>query len=88
MIQSIVSISSFDAAIIILAYRFEYSLPPNSCDGDPAPNLPLPGALPNPFIPPGLPKGDRIGLFVGASMGDVLVVDDPDFDWFAESWGK
>lgn len=35
-----------------------------------------------------LPKGDRIELPGPGSIGDVFVVDEPDFDGLADSWGR
>ena len=64
--------------------RLEYSLLPNSCDGEPAPSRLLPGAA---FIPPsavGFPKGERTALPEGGSIGDVLAVDAPDRGRLAE----
>lgn len=58
-------------------YRFEYNRPPSSCDGEPAPNRTLP-AVPIPFIELGLPKGERTVLPAGASIGEVLAVDEPE----------
>lgn len=75
-----ISVPNFVGAISIFSHRFEYSLPPSSCDGDPAPNLALPGALPIPLTLGGFPKGDLIELFIGVSIGDVFAVEDPDFD--------
>ena len=37
---------------------------------------------------PGLPKGDRTAVPAGASIGDVLAVDDPDRGWVAETCGR
>ena len=64
------------------ANLFEYNLPPSSWEGEPAPSLALLEAL---LTPPGLPNGDRIGLFIVGSIGEVSAVDDPDLDWVAES---
>jgi len=60
--------------------RFEYGLAaPSSCDGDPAPDLAFAvAALPTPLLLPAFPKVDRTALPDGASIGDVLAVDDPD----------
>ena len=60
-----------------LAYRFEYSLPPISCEGEPAPILALPIGVAIPFAPGG-PNGDLIELPAGGSIGDVFAVDEPD----------
>ncbi len=70
----------------ISPYRFEYSLPPNSPDGDPAPDLTFPVVLPTPFMPVGLPKGERTALPVpdGGSIGDEFAVEDPDRERFAD----
>lgn len=37
---------------------------------------------------PGFPKGDRTAVPAGASIGDVLAVDDPDRGWVAEICGR
>jgi len=75
-----VSVPNYIEATSKFSHRFEYSLPPSSCDGDPAPNLALAGALPIPLTLGGFPKGDLIALFVGVSIGDVFAVEEPDFD--------
>lgn len=65
-------------------YLFEYSRPPSSCDGEPAPNRVLLAAL-IPFTGLGFPNGDRTALPAGASIGEVVAVDDPDRGWEAEN---
>lgn len=65
-------------------HRLEYNRLPSSCDGDPVPNLAL-LADPIALKDPGLPKGDRTALPAGASMGEVLAVDEPDRGWEAEN---
>ena len=60
-----------------IAYRLEYSLPPTSCEGEPAPILALPIVFVIPFTP-GAPNGDLIVLPAGGSIGDVFAVDEPD----------
>ena len=71
-------------------YRFEYSLPPSSPDGDPAPDLAFPVVLPTPFMLVGFPNGDRTAFPVpdAGSIGDVFAVEDPDRDRFADIWGR
>lgn len=69
------------------AYRFEYNRLPSSCDGDPAPSRVL-LAVPIPFKGLGFPNGDRTALPAGASIGEVLAVDEPDRGWEAENWGR
>jgi hypothetical protein len=49
--------------------RFEYSLPLNSCDGDPAPILEMP--LPVPDAPLLEPRGYLIDPPEGGSIGEV-----------------
>jgi len=78
--EDFISVLNCVGATSIFSHRFEYSLPPSSCDGDPAPNLALPGALAIPLTLGGFPKGDLIELFVGVSIGDVFAVEDADFD--------
>lgn len=63
---------------IEISHRFRNSLPPSSCDGDPAPNLALPVAVAILLILTLLLKGDRMVLPDGGSIGDVFSVDDPD----------
>lgn len=61
-----------------MAYRFEYNLPPSSCEGEPAPNLALlveNPELPSPFV---LPKGVFTTLPDGGSIGEVFPVEEPD----------
>lgn len=43
------------------------------------------GMLPTPAL---LPKGDRIALPDGGSIGDVFAVEDPERGWVADSWGR
>lgn len=66
-----------DLVKLDLPYRLEYNRLPSSCDGDPVPNLAL-FADPIALKEPGLPKGDRTTLPAGASIGEVLAVDEPD----------
>jgi hypothetical protein len=54
------------------AYRLGYNRDPSSSDGEPAPSRVLGPVLPSPG---GFPKGDRFG----GSMGEVSVVDGPDW---------
>lgn len=75
--RSFPSIASF-------TYRFEYSRPPSSCDGDPAPNRELLVA-PMPLAEAGFPNGDRTALPAGASIGEVLAVEEPERGWGAEN---
>lgn len=63
-----------------VSHRLIYSLPPSSCDGDPAPSLELPLGAAIVLELPTFPNGDRVGLPAGGSIGDVFPVDDPDFD--------
>ena len=51
-----------------MAYLFEKSLPPSSCDGEPAPIRADPSAPPLPIVP-GSPNGDLVGAPAG-SMGE------------------
>lgn len=61
------------------SYRLEYSrLPPSSCDGEPVPDLMFPVAVLILLLLCGFPKGDRTAVPAGASIGEVLAVDDPD----------
>ena len=39
-------------------------------------------------FPFGRPNGDRPALPAGGSIGDVLVVEEPDLGWFACNWGR
>lgn len=62
-------------------YLLANNLPPNSCDGEPAPTLVPLGVVadvPSPFAPE---KGERTEWADGASMGDVLAVEGPDRVW-------
>jgi len=70
-----------------ITHRLEYSLPPSSCEGEPAPNLAPPAVLPVPPSPFGFPKGDLSEeVPVPGSIGDELAVDEPDCGcWFADS---
>lgn len=61
-----------------MAYLLEYSLPPTSCEGEPAPILVLPIGFVIPFTP-GAPNGDRTALPAAGSIGDVFAVDEPDW---------
>lgn len=63
---------------------FEYNRPPSSCDGEPAPNRALLAAL-IPFTGLGFPNGDRTALPAGASIGEVVAVEEPDRGWEAEN---
>jgi len=58
--------------------RLVYNLPPNSCEGDPAPVLTFAATFPIFPSPLPLPSGYRTELFEGGSIGDVAAVDDPD----------
>lgn len=58
--------------------RLEYNLPPNSCEGDPAPVLAVAATPPRLPSPLPLPSGYLAELLEGGSMGDVAAVDDPD----------
>lgn len=80
------SFANFLQGWSLFAYRFEYSLPPNSPDGDPAPDLAFPVVPTIPFMLVGFPKGDRTELAVpdGGSTGEVLAVEDPDRERFAD----
>jgi len=80
------SLATFFPRLWKLPYRFEYSLPPNSPDGDPVPDLAIPVVPPTPFMLVGFPKGDRTALPVpdGGSIGEVLAVEDSDRDRFAD----
>lgn len=60
-----------------VAYRLEYSLPPTSCEGEPAPILALPIVFVIPFTP-GAPNGERTVVPAGGSIGDVFAVEEPD----------
>lgn len=76
----------FHERLTIPSHRFEYSLPPSSCEGDPAPDLALPGVFTILLIALGFPNGDRTALVEGSSIGDVFEVGDPDRGWLAEIW--
>ena len=58
--------------------RFEYSLPPNSCDGDPAPSRMPAAAFPKELdvFPAG--TGKRMDPPEGGSIGEVLPVEEPE----------
>lgn len=62
---------------VALTYRRENSLPPSSCEGDPAPSLALPAVArplaPRPLVPA---KEDLSGLPVEDSMGELLAVEE------------
>lgn len=73
--------------MLLFSYRFENGRLPNSCDGDPAPNRVL-LALPIPLAGLGFPNGDLTALPTGASIGEVLAVEEPDRGWEAENWGR
>lgn len=36
----------------------------------------------------GLPNGDRTALPLGASIGDVLAVEEPEWGWVADNRGR
>lgn len=55
---------------------------PISCEGDPAPDRVFPAIFPAEFSPPGKPKGDRKALPLEGSVGDVLAVEDPEWERF------
>lgn len=61
-----------------ISHRFKKSLPPSSCDGDPAPSLALPVEVAMLLMVTLLLKGDRVVLPGGGSTGDVFSVEDPD----------
>ena len=63
-----------------MPYRLEKGrAPPNSCDGDPAPDLEFIAlAVDMAVFPLGSPNGDRPALPAGGSIGDVLAVEEPD----------
>lgn len=65
---------------MLTTYLFEYNLLAlfRSCDGEPAPDRTLPAILPDEFSAPGSPNGDLKAPPLAGSIGDVLVVDDPD----------
>lgn len=63
---------------MILSHRFGYSLPPSSCDGEPAPSLALPRPVPIELIVFVPPNGDFIELPVEGSTGDVLLAFEDD----------
>jgi hypothetical protein len=54
------------------------ALPPNSCDGEPAPDRVLLAILPAEFKPPDRPKGDRKALPLDGSVGELLAVEEPE----------
>lgn len=64
--------------------RLENRRPPYSCDGEPAPSLVLAAALPRGFEV--VPENRREPL-LGGSTGDVLPVEGPECDGWADSWG-
>lgn len=63
-----------------MAYRFEYSLPPSSWDGEPAPNRALFVDRPELAKPLPAPKGDFIMVPDGCSTGEVLPVEEPEWE--------
>lgn len=76
-------VSSCCQGVDCVAYRLEYSLPPTSCEGEPAPILAPPIVFVIPLTPGG-PNGDRTALPPGGSIGDVLAVDEPVWGWVAD----
>lgn len=54
----------------------EYNLPPNSCEGDPAPNLTPAAALPKELEVLAAGTGKRMEPPDGGSMGEVVPVED------------
>lgn len=71
----------------MVAYRLEYNRPPSSCEGEPAPRRMLPADA-IPLVEAGFPNGDRTEVPVGASMGDVFAVEEPESGWEAENCGR
>ena len=61
--------------------RFGYSLPPTSCEGEPAPIRELPFRLPV------IPNGERDEPGV-CSIGEVLDVEEPERGWVAVTCGR
>lgn len=41
-----------------------------------------------PLVEVGFPNGDRTAVPVGASMGDVFAVEEPESGWEAENCGR
>jgi hypothetical protein len=65
----------------------ENNLPPNSCEGDPAPNLTPAATFPNPPAEvAGI--GNRIDPLEGGSMGEVAAVEEPERGGCEVSWGR
>jgi hypothetical protein len=69
--------------------RLEYNLPPNSCEGDPAPNRTPAAAVPSAFDVLAAGTGKRMEPLVGGSIGEVVPVEDvPERGGCEESWGR
>lgn len=69
--------------------RLEYNLPPNSCEGDPAPKRTPAAALPSVFEVLVAGTGKRIAPLEGGSMGEVVPVEDaPERGGCEVSWGR
>ncbi len=62
-----------------ITYRFEYKRPPNSCEGEPAPNRALFGESPEFTNPFAFPNGDFIEFPGGGSTGELAPVEGPDW---------
>ena len=67
-----------------VTYRFEYSRPPYSCDGDPAPSLAPWAAEASGFD---VFPGKRRAPLLGGSTGEVVPVDEPEWGAWEASWG-
>lgn len=69
--------------------RLEYNLPPNSCEGDPAPNLTPAAALPSGFAAFVAGMGKRREALEGGSIGEVVPVEEaPERGGCEVSWGR
>lgn len=65
----------------------EYNLPPNSCDGDPAPILTPAATVPSELDDVGAGTGKRIEPPEEGSIGEVVPVDEPERGGCEVSWG-
>lgn len=63
---------------VVKPYRLGKNLPPNSCEGEPAPSLDVPAAEPAAPKVLVLPKEDLKGLCAPDSIGELLAVDEPE----------
>ena len=68
--------------------RFEYNLPPKSCEGDPAPRRMPAAALPRELDAFTEGPGKRPDPLEGSSTGEVVPVEEPERGGCEPSWGR